>query len=105
MTRRTKRRALSSFAVLFGAATLVALGCTGSLITPPPQCTGTGCSCDEDPLQPLCKGFNNRPDGQIDMTDATKVDANDGSEPDTGTTPDTGTDGPDEAGDGGDEAG
>lgn len=77
------------------------MGCAGDLIAPPPQCTGSGCSCDEDPLQPLCKGFNDRPDGQIDMTDATKVDANDGS-----VQPDTGTDGPDDGGaDGPDDGG
>lgn len=97
MTRRAKRRALSvfrSFAVLFGAATLLAIGCTGSLIDPPPQCTGTQCSCAQDPLQPLCKGFNDRPDGgMLDMTDAAKVDANDGSlKPDTSTTPDAESD-------------
>lgn len=100
MTRRAKRRALSksrvfrSVAVLFGAATLFAIGCTGSLIAPPPQCTGTQCSCEEDPLQPLCKGFNTRPDGgMLDMSDAMKVDANDGSlTADTSTPPDAESD-------------
>lgn len=93
------------FAVLFGAATIAVMGCAGDFIAPPPQCTGPSCSCEQDPLQPLCKGFNDRPDGQVDMTDAMKVDANDGSEPDTSTTPDADTDGSDEAGDAGDEAG
>ncbi len=70
----------------------MAFGCNGALIPPPPQCTGPSCSCDEDPLQPLCKGFNDRPDGQIDMRDAAKGDATDGSvAPDT-STPDTGSD-------------
>ena len=100
MTWRAKRRALSksrvfrSLAVLIGGATLVVMGCAGDLIVPPPQCTGTQCSCEEDPLQPLCKGFNTRPDGgMIDMSDATKVDANDGSlTPDTSTSPDAESD-------------
>jgi hypothetical protein len=96
MTRRAKRRALSSLAVLFGAAVLVTIGCTGDLISPPPQCTGTQCSCEEDPLQPLCKGFNTRPDGgMLDMSDAMKVDANandSGLTSDTGTPPDAESD-------------
>jgi hypothetical protein len=85
---------LRSVAVLFGAATLFAIGCTGSLLSPPPHCTGTQCSCEEDPLQPLCKGFNTRPDGgMIDMSDAMKVDANDGSlTPDTSMIPDAESD-------------
>jgi hypothetical protein len=63
---------------------------------------GSGCSCDQDPLQPLCKAFNDRPDGQIDMTDAGRVDANDGAvQPDTSTTPDAEAEAGD-AGDGGD---
>jgi hypothetical protein len=102
MTRRAKRQALSSLAVLFGAATLVVIGCAGNLIPPPPQCTGASCSCDEDPLQPLCKGFNNRPDGMVDMTDAQKVDAGDAAvEPDTSTTPDAGPDASEDANDDG----
>jgi len=105
MTRRAKRRALT-LAVLFGAATLVVYGCAGDLIPPPPQCTGAGCSCDEDPLQPLCKGFNDRPDGQIDMTDAMKVDATkvDAAELDTGTTPDADA-GDEDSGDAADDGG
>ena len=67
---------------------------------------GASCSCDDDPLQPLCKGFNDRPDGQVDMTDAGKVDVEDGSvTPDTSTT-DTGTDAAaDDAGDAADDGG
>jgi hypothetical protein len=106
MTRRAKRRALvifRSLVILFGATTLVALGCTGDLITPPPQCTGPQCSCDQDPLQPLCKGFNDRPEGGvIDMSDAQKVDANDGAiQPDTSTTPDAESDASSDAADDG----
>ncbi len=106
MTRTAKRRALSAFAVLFGAATLVAIGCSGDLITPPPQCTGSTCSCDQDPLQPLCKGFNDRPDGGVlDMSDARQVgtDASDTGTPDTSTPVDAADDGadPDDGGDSG----
>ena len=103
MTRRAKRRALSSLAVLFGAATLVVIGCAGDLIPPPAQCTGASCSCDQDPLQPLCKGFNDRPDGMVDMTDAMKIDAGtqDVQQPDSSTTPDAEPDAPADANDDG----
>lgn len=104
MTRRAKRRALSSLAVLFGAATIYVVGCAGEIIPPPPQCTGSGCSCDEDPLQPLCKAFNERPDGQVDMMDATKIDT--GVGPDTSMPqPDAAIDAPDEASDANDDGG
>jgi hypothetical protein len=64
---------------------------------------GSGCTCDQDPLQPLCKAFNDRPDGQVDMTDARKVDANDGAvQPDTSTTPDAEADADADAGEAGD---
>ena len=107
MTRRVKRLAplfFRTLAVVSAATVAVVVGCAGEIIPPPPQCMGAACSCDDDPLQPLCKGFNDRPDGQVDMMDAMKIDV--GVTPDTSTPPeDGGSDAPDEASDAADDGG
>ena len=69
------------------------IGCSAGTLINAPTCQGNGCTCDEDPTQPLCKGFNDRPEGGTELPDASEG----------GTTTDAEVDAP--AGDAGDEAG
>lgn len=94
------------FGVLSAAAALtfgvVVAACNDDPVIQPPSCTPGACTCDQDPTQPACKGYNDRGDGGVDTSDATPVDA---FVPDTGTTDDAGdadTDA-DAGDDGGDE--
>jgi hypothetical protein len=108
MTRRVKRLAplfFRTLAVVSAATVAVVVGCAGEIIPPPPQCMGSACSCDDDPLQPLCKGFNDRPDGQVDMRDAMKIDTGAVVTPEAGPTDDAAADAPDEASDAADDGG
>lgn len=78
-----------------------AMACTGDKISAPAACQGTGCSCEEDPFQPLCKGFNDRPEGGTGVIlDAATPDTGDAREPTEAGDAEAG--GPE---DGGDEAG
>ena len=91
---------------IFSVASALALGghalgaCNSDPLIQPPACTPGECDCDQDPTQPACRGYNDRPEGGKDPADANEVDQfiPDTSMPDM----DAGDDG--EAGDdGGDE--
>jgi hypothetical protein len=70
--------------IVVGAALGIgaAVACSGEIITRPAPCKGAGCSCEEDPFQPLCKGFNDRPEGGTGVVlDADTPDTGDASKP------------------------
>jgi len=86
------------FALIFSASGLFAtdafVGCDSAELTTAPDCKGSGCTCEQDPQQPRCRGFQ-PPDNNLE----------DGP---TGEGPiifaDTGTDAPADAADAGDDA-
>ena len=83
-----KRRRLFWF-VAAVAATLgaQAIACQTAATRDPTPCTpGAICNCAEDPTQPLCKGFNDRPESGFDVgpifdagADTSATDASDAS--------------------------
>jgi hypothetical protein len=94
MSRETRARGFWRLAV---AAAVTALGvrfaaaCNDTALVPLPDCHPNNCTCDQDPFQPLCKGFNDKPeagapipfaeagsDSAVDASDANEgVDASD----------------------------
>jgi hypothetical protein len=63
-----------------------AAGCNSADYTVSGPCTGSSCTCEQDPTLPRCKGFNEKPetgadlpDGsfQFDAAEAAATDAND----------------------------
>lgn len=98
-----KRRGLVRYVVLLGltlGGVQSAAGCNDTPLIGVPRCRPGLCTCEEDPAQQTCKGFNERPEGgpvvPFDGGDTSPpLDANDAAQPDA----------PDDSGDGGDEAG
>lgn len=84
MRRHTRLRPLFPFVFVLGAAMAAraAVGCNTVDVIPIAECKpGAVCTCQEEPNQPLCKGFNERPDGgRVDA--ASFVDAEAGDLPD-----------------------
>jgi hypothetical protein len=80
-----------------------AMGCNSADYSVSGPCTGSSCTCEQDPTLPRCKGFNDRPETGADLPDgAFPTDAAEAAAPDAADA-DAGTEGgPD---DGGDEAG
>lgn len=75
-------RRILPFAVAAGVAVLVA--CNSADFTPAPtvDCSKTQCTCEQDPSQPTCKGYNGQPEGGVPLSDASpQIDA----EPDATT--------------------
>ena len=67
------RRRLIGFILIVTAALGAAHagGCNSASLTDSGPCVGSGCTCEADPTQPRCKGYNERPDGDIiDTRDA-----------------------------------
>ncbi|MDB4934978.1 MAG: hypothetical protein JWP87_1950 [Labilithrix sp.] len=74
------------------------IGCEGDYLAPvDPKCKETKCTCEEDPFQALCKGFNDRPEtgpvefdasrpdvGVGDASDAAAGDGESDADPDAG---------------------
>jgi hypothetical protein len=58
-------------------------GCSPGTLINAPTCTGAGCTCEEDPSQPTCKAFNERPEGGTELPveggSESSTDAGDGS--------------------------
>ena len=76
MAREQRRlRALSLVLLVWGIALV---GCNRATLTAAPDCTGNGCTCEEEPSQPTCAGFNGGDAVRI------KADANGPIEPDAG---------------------
>lgn len=55
-----------------------AAGCNDSPLILVPPCRPGLCTCEEDPAQSTCKGFNERPEGGKDPADATPVETGPG---------------------------
>ena len=72
--------------------------CNDSPLIDVPRCRPGLCTCEEDPTQATCRGFNERPEGGKDPADATPVDP---SLPDA-FVPDASVDAPDDAAEAGD---
>ena len=73
----SRRRAFAVFS-LAGALALgsgVLGACNNDPVIQPVDCTPGNCTCDQDPTQPACRAFNDRPEGGKDPADATPVDA------------------------------
>ncbi len=62
------------FAFVIGAH--LAAACNDTPLRYFEPCRGIGCSCESDPNQPLCRGFNERPEGSPGF-DAGVVEASD----------------------------
>lgn len=58
-----------------------AVACTGDVISRPAPCKGAGCTCEQDPSQPLCKGFDDRPEGGGVIVDSAAPEAGDATMP------------------------
>lgn len=55
-------------------------GCNDAPLIQPPGCSPGQCTCEEDPAQSTCSGFDDRPDGGSDPADANSPDTSvDGS--------------------------
>jgi hypothetical protein len=75
-----------------------AVGCNSADYSVSGPCTGSNCTCEQDPTLPRCKALNNLPETGADLPDgAFPVDAAEAAAPDAA---ETGTEaGPDDAGD------
>ena len=60
-----KRRRLFPLLVLFVGAlgATYAAACNDTALVESPDCHPDHCSCEQDPFQPLCRGFNDKPEG------------------------------------------
>ena len=95
--RRALVRLLVVAALALGAG--YAGGCTTASFSERDPCRGVTCTCEEDPEQPLCKGFNERDDASLtEPFDAAPQDANEAG-------PEAGDADTDALTDAGDEAG
>jgi hypothetical protein len=98
MTSSRRLRARVRLLVVSAGVALAAAyggGCNGAGFSDPGPCRGAGCTCAQDPEQPLCKGYNVRDDASLEGPfDGATEDAQDGA-----------TDVARDASDGGDEAG
>lgn len=104
MATETKLHGLFRFVAVVGLAAVgarAAAACNDTALIEPPDCHPDHCTCEQDPVQLSCTGFNDRPEsGPPNRSDASDADA---SEPDASDSGDAApSDAPD---DGGDEAG
>src|SRR4051812_32630595 len=77
--RTSNRRRLGWFVILAAGLAGAVAACETAPTRDAPECKpGAICTCEEDPTQPLCRGFNDRPDATV------PVDAADVQVPDTG---------------------
>lgn len=90
------RRAVFLVAALgaCGLAAQVVGACNDNPLIQVPPCRPGLCTCEEDPSQATCRGFNDRPEGGKDPADASRVETS----VDDGAV-DAPVDGPDDAGD------
>ena len=57
-----------------------AAACNNTPLILPPACRPGQCTCEQDPTQPTCGGFDDRADGDSDPADANGADTSaDGS--------------------------
>lgn len=106
MAVRSRNLRFLSRALVVLVATLgfqAAAGCNSAGYTDSGPCTGSACTCEQDPNQPLCKGFNDRPETGADLPDGSfQFDAAKNAAPDAADAAD-GADGG--VGDASDDAG
>jgi hypothetical protein len=75
MGRNKALPALIWLAVLGGSTVVSVLAaCNDNPLIEVPACRPGLCTCEEDPTQVTCKGFNDRPEGGKDPADATPVE-------------------------------
>lgn len=75
MRRRNTLRTLVMMASLAAPiVTATFVGCNSADLVVAPACRPGFCTCEEDPQQATCKGFNDRPEGGKDPSDATPVE-------------------------------
>ena len=60
---------ISRVVVVLGAVVGLAAGCNSADYSDPGPCTGSTCTCEQDPTLPRCKGFNDRPETGADLPD------------------------------------
>ena len=91
MRRDTTLRAVFWLFLAAGGAIAgnAGLACNDNPLIEVPVCRRGLCTCEEDPTQPTCKRFNERPEGGKDPADATPVET---SVPDTAVPDDAATD-------------
>ena len=74
------------FVRIVGVGTLLlgssyAGGCSDASLLEVGPCRGASCSCEQDPQQPLCKGYNERGDARLEEPfDASLQDAREAGE-------------------------
>jgi len=93
MGREKALPALFWLSVLCGSGLAAVAACNDNPLIEVPACRPGLCTCEEDPTQATCKGFNDRPEGGKDPADATPVET---SIPDT-SAPDAAGDAPSDA--------
>ena len=99
--RSRNLRLLARVAVVFGTVLglRAAAGCNSAGYSDPGPCTGSTCTCEQDPSQSRCKALNNLPETSADLPDgAFKFDA-------PVVTPPDAADAADDVADAGDEGG
>ena len=69
--RSRNLRLLARVAVVFGTVLglRAAAGCNSAGYSDPGPCTGSSCTCEQDPSQPRCKALNNLPETSADLPD------------------------------------
>lgn len=97
--QRTLLRLLVVAGLALGAAH--ASGCTTASFSEREPCRGSSCTCEDDPEQPLCRGFNARDDASL--TEPFDAEPQDASE--AGAEAEAGDAHADALADAGDEAG
>lgn len=78
-------RLLARVAVVFGTVLglRAAAGCNSAGYTESGPCTGSSCTCEQDPSLPRCKAFNNLPETSADLPEGSfPSDAPEASAPD-----------------------
>ena len=89
---------LARVAVVFGTVLglRAAAGCNSAGYNDPGPCTGSACTCEQDPSQQRCAALNNLPETSADLPEGSfQFDAAEASAPDAA---DAATDAGDEGG-------
>lgn len=79
---RSPKRAVLSLVLVVAPALALGLvaACNDASLTESPQCRGAGCTCEQDPEQPTCRGYTgdasaNPADGSVDAGAVDVADA------------------------------
>ena len=102
--RSRNLRLLARVAVVFGTVLglRAAAGCNSAGYSESGPCTGSSCTCEQDPSLPRCKAFNNLPETSADLPEGSfPSDAAEARAPDAADAADAAND----VADAGDEGG